>query len=175
MVWASPQDWMIEIDALRATGLNMTEHLRRTVWSFLELASIAPDLPWMPILQPPYERCYLEYQRAGVNLHAYPHVGVGSVCKRVWGSDPLVEFEMYELHWLYELDLHGFGVETNGLRCCKDFFVSTDSMAWSFAARRGEGKATSCVCTHDKCTNCLPWALEWRERLLRDIGEQAQI
>lgn len=172
MIWASHQDWMIEVDALQKTGLSPAEHLRRTVWSFVEIKSLAPDLPWMPILQPPYARCIEEYLRAGVDLTSYPHVGVGSVCKRIW-PDP--DAEMWELHWLYELELHGFGVETEGLVCCKDFFVSTDSQAWSFAARRGDQHAASCTCTHDKCTNCLPWALEWREKLLRRIGEASQI
>jgi hypothetical protein len=175
MIWCSPQDWMVELDALRATQLTPIEHMRRTVWSFVEIKSIAPDLPWMPILQPNWEACAREYERAGVNLQDFPHVGVGSVCKLDWRGTNSPESYMWELSWFHGLELHGFGVETAGLSCCKDYFVSTDSQAWSYAARFGGQKASSCSCTHDKCTNCLPWALEWREKLLRRIGEADQI
>jgi hypothetical protein len=38
-----------------------------------------------------------------------------------------------------DLRLHGFGVKTTALRdrSVRDMLVSSDSMAWSFAARRG--------------------------------------
>lgn len=175
MIWCSPQDWMIEEDAMRKTGLNRDQHQQRTVWSFIEIKSIAPDLPWMPILQPPYPRCVELYEKAGVNLRDFPNVGVGTVCKRNFRGVDTIQADLWELHYLYGLELHGFGVETSGLECCKDFFVSTDSQAWSIQARVGGAKASRCVCTHDKCTNCLPWALEWREELLQRIGEADQI
>jgi len=76
----------------------------------------------------------------------------------------------------YGLRLHGYGVKKTGLilSMSRDF-VSTDSMAWSFAAKRGGRRASHLCCTHDKCVSCFDWAMEWREELLRDVGLQGQV
>ena len=47
LAFASQQDWMCEPFMLQKTGLTIEEHQRRTVNNFLELQSIAPDLPWL--------------------------------------------------------------------------------------------------------------------------------
>ena len=61
LVFAAPQDWMREPAILRGgqfagmhfagTGLTVGEHQRRTVENFLELLELAPDLPFIPVLQ----------------------------------------------------------------------------------------------------------------------------
>ncbi|CAM5261122.1 hypothetical protein SHIRM173S_07371 [Streptomyces hirsutus] len=93
--WAAPQDWMCEDliihggtagpNVFVGTHLSVAEHQRRTVANFLELRSLAPDLRIAPVLQgstvPEYERCVELYERAGVNLHQEPTVGLGSVCR----------------------------------------------------------------------------------------------
>ncbi len=49
--WAAIQDWMCEPAIRDKTGLSVDEHQRRTIQSFIELKSIAPELPWVPVLQ----------------------------------------------------------------------------------------------------------------------------
>src|SRR5207237_560081 len=49
--WAAAQDWMCEPFVLKKTGSTVLEHQRRTVDNYSELMSLAPDLPWCPVLQ----------------------------------------------------------------------------------------------------------------------------
>jgi hypothetical protein len=49
--WAAPQDWMCEPFILAKTGLSVVEHQRRTVDNYLRLKGLAPDLPFVPVLQ----------------------------------------------------------------------------------------------------------------------------
>lgn len=160
--WAAPQDWMCEPAMLAITGYDVPEHQRRTLENFLELRSIDPDLPMIPVLQgwdvDDYRRHWEQYEAAGVVLTDEPLVGVGSVCRRQHTSEIERVFEA-----LQPLRLHGFGVKTGGLAKYTDLLASADSMAWSYNARRnpplpGHG--------HKNCANCLPFALRWRERIL---------
>src|SRR5437764_1164840 len=48
---AAPQDWMCEPFMVSRSGMSVTEHQTRTVASFAELRGLAPDLPFMPVLQ----------------------------------------------------------------------------------------------------------------------------
>jgi hypothetical protein len=84
--WAAPQDWMCEPFILAKTGLSVEEHQRRTVANYLRLKELAPDLPFIPVLQgweqADYLACAAMYETAGVDLAAAPLVGVGSVCRR---------------------------------------------------------------------------------------------
>ena len=49
---------------------------------------------------------------------------------------------------------------------------SADSMAWSFDARRSRTGPMK-GCEHAKCNNCKRYALWWRERLLKRVGDAA--
>ncbi len=49
--WAAVQDWVCEPFMLKRTGLSVREHQRRTVASYLDLRSLAPEVPWVPVLQ----------------------------------------------------------------------------------------------------------------------------
>jgi hypothetical protein len=84
--WAAPMDWMCEPFMLAKTGLAIAVHQVRTVANYLELRSLAPELPFVPVLQgwslDDYRRCAVLYDEAGVDLAAEPLVGVGSVCRR---------------------------------------------------------------------------------------------
>lgn len=164
LAWAAPQDWMCEAIMLARTGLSVAEHQRRTVTNFLELRSIAPDLPFVPVLQGwtigDYWRCAELYQAAGVDLVAEQLVGVGTVCRRqgTATASALVTSLAAE-----GLRLHGFGFKVTGLLACGDRLASSDSMAWSYNARRHpplHGHA------HKNCANCMEWALMWRADLL---------
>lgn len=174
--WASPQDWMCEPWITEKTGLSVTQHQLLTINNYLLLRELAPDLPFVPVLQgwelEDYHRCVDMYADAGVDLTNVPVVGVGSVCRRQ-GEASIGEI-FKSLHAL-GLKLHGYGVKAAGLRRSAQFLASSDSMAWSFGARmdarRGEGFPG---CTHKTCANCIKYALRWRERLFNSLGWDVQ-
>lgn len=68
------------------------------------------------------------------------------------------------------LKLHGFGVKKAGLMKYGSMLQSADSMAWSYAARKRNGRCKNTSHHHNSknCANCLTYALEWRERLMAD-------
>lgn len=135
--WASQQDWMCEPAMLKRTGLTVEEHQKRTINNYFELRSLAPELPWVPVLQGwslgDYWRHVEAYESRGVWLNDLPRVGVGSVCRRQ---------STVRVHALFGalayggMRLHGFGLKLQGLRSSGGFLHSADSMAWSFAARQ---------------------------------------
>lgn len=167
--WASPQDWMCEPHMLDKTGKTVAEHQALTVANYLRLRELAPDLPFIPVLQgwtlDDYVACVDLYADAGVDLQECPTVGVGSVCRRQ--SSVEIEHIMRELHSL-GLRCHGFGVKMSGLRRYGCYLQSSDSMAWSFNARWEDPLPG---CTHRKCNHCLKYALAWRERLLAQAAK----
>jgi len=167
MEWAACQDWMCEPWMLAHTGLSLAEHQRRTVANAVELRDRAPDLPWMPVLQgwgrDDYLRCWELYERAGIALAEEALVGLGSVCRRQHTRElPSIVEALSPLH------LHAFGVKLTGIMSVGHRLASSDSMAWSFHARRRPPLAG---CSHRNCANCLRYALWWRERALRQIEQ----
>lgn len=166
MEWAAPMDWMCEPRVRARTGLTTTEHQRRTVENYLTLRDLAPDLPFVPVLQgwelPDYLRCVELYQAAGVDLTQHKPVGVGSVCRRQ--HTPEIDLIVSTLSD-QGLSLHGFGVKTSGLRAYGPHLFSADSMAWSFRGRRVYPPACGSN-GHANEANCLTFALSWRRRLL---------
>jgi hypothetical protein len=168
--WAAPQDWMCEPFVLKKTGNSVTQNQRLTVNNFLELQQLAPDLPWIPVVQgwteDDYLRCVDMYANAGVDLLLYSTVGVGSVCRRQSSSEVL-----WILRTLKDLGLrlHAFGVKTRGLVRASSSLVSSDSMAWSIRGRHVRGE---CPNGKQSCSSCLHFALEWRQRLLDKIRRE---
>ena len=63
------------------------------------------------------------------------------------------------------LRLHGFGVKTDGLDRYGWMLQSADSLAWSFVARREQRHLPGCI-HPGVCSNCLTFALGWREQVL---------
>ncbi len=169
--WAAIQDWMCEPVIRARTGLTVVEHQARSVASYLTLSDLAPEMQWTPVLQgwaiPDYLHHVEQYARAGVDLTTLPLVGVGSVCRRQ-GSDEITAL-VGELAAL-GLRLHGFGMKQRGLIPCAWQLTSSDSMAWSFRARK-HGSPMFSSCQHRNCANCLPWALRWRRDLLTLIEQ----
>jgi hypothetical protein len=175
MEWAAPQDWMCEPAMLAKTGLSVADHQRLTVENLLELRSLAPDLPIIPVLQgwrlADYLRCVDLYAAAGVDLPSEPIVGVGSVCRRQ--STTEIEDIVLSLTRL-GVNCHGFGVKTKGFRGYAHLLTSADSLAWSTNARMNPPLSE---CSHGKegtgsCASCPRWALRWRERALRSTVHQ---
>ena len=171
MDWAAPQDWMCEPFMTDKTGLSVREHQHRTTGNLLDLRMLAPDLPFIPVLQGWTLDDYLyhveQYARAGIDLTAEPTVGVGSVCRRQSTAEIGDIFQT-----LSDLGLrcHGFGVKMAGLARYGHLLASSDSMAWSFNARWEDPLPG---CTHKKCNHCLKYALAWRDRALAKIKTPA--
>lgn len=168
--WASPQDWMCEPTVLAKTGLTVAEHQARTIENYLTLRDLAPDLPFIPVLQGWELADYLHhadaYTDAGVDLTTQPLVGVGSVCRRQATG---------QITWILEslrergIQLHGFGVKIEGLAAYADCLTSADSLAWSYWARRDASKGLR-HCPKNTCANCLHYALAWRDRVLASVA-----
>ena len=179
--WAAIQDWMCE-DRVRAkTKATVEEHQWRTIASYLELQQLAPEVPWVPVLQGwgfwDYHRHLDMYARAGVDLYSLPLVGVGTVCRRqdeVSGSliiSGLATKADPNGNGLIPsgLKLHGFGFKLTGLEMAHEHLASADSLAWSYAARK---RAPLAGCTHPHCNNCIKYALKYRKQVL-GIGTAA--
>lgn len=171
--WAAPQDWMCEPWIVAKTGLSVAEHQRRTVDNFLDLSARWGDdgtNPFMPVLQGDQRDDYLRhwdmYDRAGINLGAYPTVPVGTVCRRKETGeigDIVLALRLRDP----DLPIHGFGVKKRSLRACGHWITSADSLAWSYSARRNEGLPE---CTaHKSCANCPRYALRWYRQLMAEV------
>lgn len=171
--WAAQQDWMCEPQVLEKTGKSIPEHQELTVQNYLDLA--ATRLPFKASLQGETLDDYLRhiemFASAGVDLTTHDLVAVGSVCRRTGTKE--AERIFRELAAL-GLKMHGFGVKITGLRRYADALASTDSLAWSFRARRkardvqAAGGVYRCPWggTHRYCANCLDFALDWRAQVL---------
>jgi hypothetical protein len=148
-------------------------HQERTVENLLELRRLAPDIPWMPVLQGWELRHYLDcadmYAAAGIDLAAEPIVGLGSVCRRQATSE--IDQIVATFH-RRGLRLHGFGVKTQGLGDYGPELASADSMAWSYDARRSP-PLPGHDARHKNCANCPDWALQWRQRVLARLANAA--
>ncbi len=171
LAWAAVQDWMCEPIMLHKTGLTVAEHQQRTVESYETLTWIAPDLPWVPVIQGWEATDYLRhvdlYERRGHDLRRFPIVGIGSVCRRQATDE--AEAIIREISH-FGVNLHGFGFKVLGLRKVSDALVSADSMAWSDSARRKKLLLPECVgSSHACCNNCLRYALKWRAEMLGSL------
>ncbi|SHN48191.1 DUF7221 family queuine tRNA-ribosyltransferase-like protein [Cryptosporangium aurantiacum] len=184
--WAAPQDWMCEPVMLERTGLTVAEHQRRTVENYVVLRDLwagsdeSPDLartpeccPFMPVLQgwtaDDYLRCAEMYDAAGVTLSHHPIVGIGSVCRRQATTE--IRDVISRVKAELDVDLHGFGVKTDGLAVYGPDLRAADSMAWSYAARR-RPPLPGCT-AHKNCANCPRFALGWRTRVLEVLNGPA--
>jgi hypothetical protein len=168
LAWAAPQDWMCEPWILSKTGMSLHEHQVRTVDNYLLLRSIAPDLPFVPVLQgwrlDDYLACVGLYTGAGIDLSAESVVGLGSVCRRQATGQAVAIIGALRAAGVTRL--HGFGFKVLGLRRCGHALTSADSMAWSIEARR---TAPLPGCRHKNCQNCRVYAHLWRHRVLASI------
>jgi hypothetical protein len=164
LVWCAPQDWMCEDVALKKTGLTVEEHQRRTTQSVLSLRS--RGLPVIPVLQGrtvlDYSKHWGDYHRAGIELENEAVVGVGSVCRRQRVAEIT---EMFTTFGKY-LNLHAFGFKRTGLKKVWRSLTSSDSLAWSYEARRLKAKAEGCTGKHKNCANCILYAKQWTAEVM---------
>lgn len=169
MRFAAVQDWMCEPGIRMKTALSVQEHQRRTVSSWVELKTLAPDVPWLPVLQGWTLGEYLEhvemYDQADASWRD-GLVGLGSVCRR---QETIRAQALIQILAEDGLQLHAFGFKRRGLPSVARHLKSSDSLAWSLQARRA---APLPGCTHRSCANCLDYALQWRAELLADLTVQ---
>lgn len=186
--YLAPRDWMCEPIIINGgwagkiyfagTKLSILEHQHKTVADYLDLREHAPELPWMPVLQgwtlDDYLRCTEMYDKAGINLATFPRVGVGSICRRQGTKETASILSRLECEGL---KIHAFGLKGTGIPNVAPFLASSDSLAWSFAARRcpplpecadelrrtGKG--------HKNCANCARFAFRWLDEIETKIKE----
>lgn len=167
LAWCAPQDWMCEPHMLRKTGLSIRDHQMRTIFSYEELSSLSPDVPWIPVLQGWEVTDYLRhldmYFARGHDVTRLDTVGVGSVCRRQGTREAS---EIITVLHSEGVRIHAFGFKIDGVAAVGRLLRSSDSMAWSAAARhlpplRG--------CSHSTCTNCVRWAHVWRLKVLEAL------
>lgn len=164
--FAAIQDWMCEPFMLAKTGRSLEEHQSFTILSLLELRELAPEIPWLPVLQGWEADHYLnhieKYAAAGVDLSAEPLVGVGSICRRQGTRQAARIIQGIASQ---RIRIHAFGVKISGLGLFRELIDTADSMAWSFTARREQLRLAGCE-GHKNCANCFRWALQWRDRVV---------
>ena len=166
--WAAIQDWMCEPSIRLKTGLSVAEHQRRTTDSWLQLKSLAPELPWVPVLQGWTMGEYLDH--AELYDKADPSwrrglVGAGSVCRR---QSTIRAGALLEILAKDGLELHAFGFKRTGLTSSAQHLSSADSLAWSLHARKSP-PLPECK-GHKSCANCLRFALQWRAETLEALS-----
>lgn len=166
--WASPQDWMCEPWILAKTGRTVQEHQRSTIANFISLRGMAPEIKFIPVIQgfsrTEYLDCVKMYRSNGIDLSSFDTVGIGSICRRQGTGEALAIIKSVRE---CGIDLHGFGFKTAGLKSAYPLLKSSDSMAWSFAARARKVRLPGCP--HGNCSNCYKYAMEWRSGLLLDL------
>lgn len=133
------QDFMCEAVILRKTGLTVEEHQRRTIERFDQLVA-CPGLtsPIMPVLQGWTPEDYRRHVRAySWRLARGAWVGVGSVCKRNARPGDVLAILEGILDLRPDLRIHAFGLKITALEvdAIRRIVFSSDSQAWSFAAR----------------------------------------
>jgi hypothetical protein len=169
--WCAQQDFMCEPFMLDKTGLSISDHQRLTVENFLELRSMDCSVHIIPVLQGWTLEDYFDhfemFESAGVDLRSEPLVGVGSVCRREGTAE--IEYLMKCLH-AKGIRIHGFGVKTSGLKRYGQYLHSADSLAWSYGARMNKARCEIHQenYTAKNCANCIHYALEWREKVLKN-------
>ena len=135
---AVTQDYMCESVMLERTGLTVLEHQWLTTDRYKSLLILIDQAYLMPVLQGYAPQDYADHVRQyGRLLKRGQWVGVGSVCKRnssVGAIEAVLKAIKSERP---DLRLHGFGLKLTSLQSqvVQNCLYSSDSMAWSFAAR----------------------------------------
>lgn len=168
VVSAATYGRMCEPYILEKTSSTVDRNMHLTVESYCELNAIAPEVPWLPELQGwrerDYHRCFQLYADSGVDLVALPAVGVGTVCRR---QGTMEAQRIVASIAALGVRVHGFGVKTNGLQANHRNFVSADSFAWSYGARKRTRECPHGIVRWER--NCPEFLRTWRDRVLAGL------
>ena len=158
---AVSQDYMCEPFILDKTGMTIAEHQRLTIYRYKALRKLVPgNICIMPVLQGYAPSDYVSHIREyGDLLKSGQWVGVGSVCKRNSKVGAIEAVLVAIAKERPDLKLHGFGLKLTALQSSivQDLLHSSDSMAWSFAARYKGRKAhdiQECIRYAKKVSTC---------------------
>lgn len=135
MVAAVSQDYMCEQFILDKWGRTVKDHQHMTVERYYQIMDENPIPYIMPVLQGYTADDYLNC----VDMYGFPkgtYVGIGSVCKRN-GNVKVIADILRQVKDYSDLEIHGFGLKKTALldKEIRSLLHSSDSMAWSFAAR----------------------------------------
>jgi hypothetical protein len=172
--FAMPQDLLCDPDTRAITGLTVAEHQARAVRSYLELSNLAPDVPFIPVLQgwesDDYMRHAEAYYAAGVRLDEERRVAIGTLALRQQTREA-----RDIIHRMADqgFRLHALGFKMKGLRKSSRWIASADSASWNIQGWR-DGKLPECTHPKKNCAGCMRYALRWRERLLEYIAVPQQ-
>lgn len=166
--FVAPQDWMCEPIILDKTSKKILYHQEKTVENFLELKRIAPDIPWIPVLQgwslEEYSHCFDLYKKYDIDLVQEKLVGLGTICRRQATKEAE---EIIAYFYKQNIKLHAFGYKIRGLKNSANHLYSADSMAWSYAGRRIPFSHHQSI--HKNCANCREYAEFWYDRNIRSV------
>lgn len=141
---AVAQDYMCEAHMLKITGMTIPDHQRLTVERYDALLTCdVGGVYILPVLQGYDPDDYVRHVAMyGDRLAPGAWVGVGSVCKRNGNPAAIVRVLQAIKNVRPDLRLHGFGLKSTALSSphITALLHTSDSMAWSFAARR-EGRS----------------------------------
>jgi hypothetical protein len=162
--WVAPQDWPAAAATLARTGLDESEHQRRTIASVVQLRTLLPDLPVLAVLTGTDAAGYLRhvemYRQAGIDVTA-ELVAVGALVARA----PEETADIVRLlHAAGVTRMHGLGVKGRALDLIGPLLESTDSAGWSDEARRRHGACGHQAGAHGRVQwerNCPQYARQW--------------
>jgi hypothetical protein len=136
---AVSQDYMCEAHILKITGLTIADHQRLTIERYDTLRSLVSCCYILPVLQGYQCEDYLSHlDQYGDRFQGGAWVGVGSVCKRNTNVQEIETILSAIKERRPDLKLHGFGLKVTALGSplVRSLLHSSDSMAWSDAARK---------------------------------------
>lgn len=170
MKFASIMDWMCEANVLAKTGKTIPYHQEKTIDNYIELMTLDPSIPWMPVIQgfayDDYHRHIDQYASRGIDLTKNEIVGVGSICRRQATKEAYLILKSISEK---NIKIHGFGLKIGAFTLgVQKYLSSSDSMAWSFAARR-ERTLLGCA-GHINCANCWEYANLWHRNVIDRIN-----
>jgi hypothetical protein len=141
MLAAVSQDLMCEPFIVAKSGLTIAEHQTVTIERYARLICLT-DVYVMPVLQGYSPESYASHvHEYGSLLKHGQWVGVGSVCKHNSNPDRIEDVLLAIKTQRPDLRLHGFGLKIQALQrpTVRALLHSSDSMAWSYAARMEDG------------------------------------
>jgi hypothetical protein len=136
---AVAQDYMCEPKMLARTGLTIPEHQRLTIERYDALIAERPGVYILPVLQGWTPEDYVRHlKQYGKRIRRGAWVGVGSICKRNGDPNAVIEILSAIHAERSDLKLHGFGLKKTALSlpAVREHLHTSDSMSWSFAARK---------------------------------------
>jgi hypothetical protein len=138
---AVSQDLMCEPFIIEKSGLSIAEHQTITIERYARLIQLT-NVYVMPVLQGYSPESYAAHvSQYGSLLKHGQWVGVGSVCKRNSNPEQIEDVLLAIKTQRSDLRLHGFGLKIQALQSgtVRALLHSSDSMAWSYAARKEDG------------------------------------